>query len=71
MSPAPKKSAARKPAAKKDAEKEPVDQDDDLAPDADELGDEAPAYLEAMLTDSNEIIPDQIDKPDPKDQVST
>lgn len=61
MSPAPKKTAPRKTAAKK----KPVNQDDDLAPDADEPGDEAPADLEAMMTPSDEVISDEVDKPDP------
>lgn len=42
---------------------------DDLAPDCDEPGDDAPEDLLSAVTPPDEVVPDEIDMPDPPDQV--
>lgn len=69
--PVPKKSAAKKVAPKKPAaKKKPNVNPEDLAPDANEPGDPAPERLMALCTPSDQIGSDQVDMPDPKNQVS-
>lgn len=44
----------------------------DLAPDADEPGDDLPAELAQYVTDheKDDVVPDHADKSDPEDQVA-
>lgn len=43
--------------------------EDELAPDADEPGDSPPEDLLPLVTPPDEVVPDEVDKPDPPDQV--
>lgn len=43
---------------------------DDLAPDCNEPGDDAPEDLLSAVTPPDEIVPDEIDMPDSEDEVT-